>query len=400
MTLTTGYGLLVKVLVAHNRYRSDVPSGENRVVDTEIAALAAAGILVVPYLRSSDEIATMSTSEKLRVPLMPLRSKAAVGDVQSLMDQHRPDVLHLHNPFPLISLAVVNAARDRGIPVVQTVHNHRHSCMRGSYFRDGHLCHECKGKALPWPAVLHGCYRDSHVQSVPMAVAFRAHRREQRMIDRYIALTQPIADSLVESGWVDPDRVVVRANGVPDPGPVLPHGAGLLFVGRLAVEKGVPLLLDAWERAGRPFGRLTFVGDGPERSRVAQVASDPARGVRLIGPADAEGVRAALEACAALVVPSAAPEGLPLVVLEAFAHGRPVLATNGGGLSAAVDSSVGWLAQPTVQDLAGVLSGAARDDFESLGRAARARYELSYSTDVMVAAQLAIYRSVLEDRAA
>jgi glycosyltransferase involved in cell wall biosynthesis len=388
----------VKVLVAHNRYRSDVPSGENRVVDTEMADLTAAGVEVVRYLRSSDEIATMSTASKIAVPLMPVRSSRAITEIESLIDRHRPDLLHLHNPYPLISLSVVAAAHRRGVPVVQTVHNHRHSCMRGSYFRDGHPCQECRGKALPWPAVQHGCYRDSRAQSVPMAVAFLAHRRDQGSIDRYIALTQPIADSLVDSGWVDPRRVVVRANSVPDPGPMPPPGEGLLFVGRLSQEKGVPLLLEAWREAERPFGTLTFVGDGPERPRVQAAAADPASGILLIGPTDPAGVSAALRASAALVLPSTSPEGLPLVVLEAFAHGRPVLVTDGGGLAAAVDQSVGWLARPDAAALAEQLRLAAHDDLMKKGRAARARYEASYSPAVTVAAQLEIYRSVIAER--
>lgn len=383
--------------MVHNRYRSNVPSGENRVVDTEIAALAAAGVDLVPYLRSSDEIAMMSGRRRLTVPVMPLHSVHAVAEVEALIDRHRPDVLHLHNPYPLISMSVVGSAHRRGVRVVQTVHNHRHSCMRGSYFRGGHPCHECQGKALPWPAIQHGCYRDSHAQSVPMAVAFLAHRRDQRAVDRYIALTKSIADSLLASGWVDSSRVVVRANSVPDPGQMPPPGAGLVFVGRLTFEKGVPLLLEAWERAGRPFGALTFLGDGPERSGVARLAANPTSGVRLVGPTDAAGVSTALRASAALVLPSISPEGLPLVMLEAFAHGRPVIVTGGSGLAAEVDPSVGWVAHPDAADLAQVLRRAAGDDVAALGRSARERYEMSYSPEVILAAQLEIYRSVLAE---
>jgi glycosyltransferase involved in cell wall biosynthesis len=386
----------VKVLVVHNRYRSDLPSGENRVVDTEMAALAEAGVEVLPYVRSSDEITAMPLHSKLSVPLMPLHSPQAVRDVKHIISRTHPDLLHLHNPYPLISWSVVRVAKDRGIPVVQTLHNHRHSCMRGSYFRDGHPCFECRGKPLPWPAVRHGCYRDSRAQSLPMTFAFLAHRGDQRSVDRYIALTQPIAESILASGLALPHQVVVRANTVPDPGPCADSGEGLLFVGRLSVEKGLPLLLESWDAAGRPFPSLTVVGDGPLRSLVEERASDTSSRIRFIGPTDAAGVSQAMTECAVLVVPSVSPEGLPLVVLEAFAHGKPVLATTGGGLGATVDAAVGWLTAPDVEALASALR-AAKDGVAARGPEARRRFERLYSPKAVITQQLELYRSVIEE---
>jgi glycosyltransferase involved in cell wall biosynthesis len=385
----------VKVLVVHNRYGSSVPSGENRVVDTEIDMLAAAGVEVVPYLRSSDEIARMPVTHRLAVPLQPLYARRSVETVEALIRAHRPLVLHLHNPYPLVSLSVVPAAHRLGVPVVQTVHNHRHSCMRGSYFRDGHPCVLCQGRSTPWPAVQHGCYRDSRLQSIPMAAAFRLHRDDQRSVDRYIALTQPIADSLLASGLVRADQVVVRPNTVPDPGPPEPPGMGLLFVGRLTREKGVDVLLEAWQRSNRTLGTLTLVGDGPLRADVEALAADPATGIVARGPLDAEGVAAQMRRCAAVVVPSSSPEALPLVVLEAFAHGRAVLASDGGGLASTVDRAIGLLAQPGVTGLVEGLDAFAALDLVALGHAARLRYEQRYSPAVVIAAQLEIYRSVL-----
>jgi glycosyltransferase involved in cell wall biosynthesis len=382
----------VRILVAHNRYRSDLPSGENRVVDAETAMLRDAGVDVVTYLRSSDEIADMSLPQRLSVPLQPVRGGRALSEIGALLDAHRPDVLHLHNPFPLISWSVVGLAHSRGIPVVQTLHNHRHSCMRGSYFRDGHPCRLCEGRATPWPAVVHGCYRDSRLQSVPMAVAFRAHRADQRAVDRYIALTQLVADSILASGLVRPDQVVVRPNAVSDPGPPTAPGQGLLFVGRLTPDKGVDLLVDAWIAADRPLGSLTLVGEGPLHVRLAARAGD---GLTVRGRLDPDGVADAMRAAAAVVVPSTSPEALPLVVLEAFAHGRPVLATSGGGLAATVTPDVGLLAAPTVGALSAALAALPGSDLAALGRTARARYLADYAPEVVMAAQLQIYRDVL-----
>jgi len=392
-----GYGHGVKVLIAHNRYRSAVPSGENQVVEAELGALRSAGVEVVPYLRSSDEIAHMDVKDRVLVPLMPLHSQRALNDIDHMISVHQPDIVHLHNPYPLISLSIVKTAHSYGVPVVQTVHNHRHSCARGSYFRAGHPCFECRGKALPWPAVQHGCYRDSRLQSVAMAAALYGHRHDQRAVDKYIAVSQHIADSLMESGLVRLDQVVIRPNSVPDPGDAGPAGAGLLFVGRFSEEKGVPLLLDAWERSGKAFGTLTFIGDGPERARIEARAAVKGSGVACDGPMDQSGVRAAMKASSAVVVPSTASEAISLVVLEAFSHGRPVIACDVGGLSSTVDSSVGWLSRPDVVGLADTLRRAAAAAANPIGRTARLVYEAKYSPEVVLSQQLKIYATVIAE---
>src|SRR5262245_27064718 len=139
----------MKVVVAHNRYSSAQPSGENTVVDAEIAQLAAAGVEVVPFLRSSDEIGSLPTVQKALLTVWPVVSPRAVKDLTALIHAEKPDILHLHNPYPLLSPWVIRTAHAHGLPVVQTVHNYRQVCAPGLYFRDGHICYDCRGRAFP-----------------------------------------------------------------------------------------------------------------------------------------------------------------------------------------------------------------------------------------------------------
>ncbi len=120
---------------------------------------------VIPFLRSSDEIGDLPLSQKALLPISPIYGRAAQQDLSRILDEYRPDVLHLHNPYPLLSPWVVRTAHRHGVPVVQTVHNYRQVCSSGLYFRDGHNCHDCRGKAFGWPAVEHKCYRGSAAQS-------------------------------------------------------------------------------------------------------------------------------------------------------------------------------------------------------------------------------------------
>src|SRR4051812_25209399 len=243
----------MKVLVAHNRYSSAQPSGENTVVDAEIAQLRGAGVEVVPFLRSSDEIGSLQLAQKAMLPLGPIIAPPAVKALKGLIKTERPDVLHLHNPSPLISPWIVRTAHAHGLPVVQTVHNYRQVCANGVYFRDGHICQDCAGRRLPLPAVRHACYRGSTAQSVVMAAALTLHRGTWRSVDRYVALTDAIAAHLRSYGIPD-ERITVKPKAVADPGPPPPLGSGFLAVGRLTPEKGVDLLLDAWQR--HPQGSL------------------------------------------------------------------------------------------------------------------------------------------------
>jgi glycosyltransferase involved in cell wall biosynthesis len=374
----------MKVVVAHNRYSSAQPSGENTVVDAEIAQLRGAGVEVVPFLRSSDEIGSLPFTQKAMLPLGPIVSPPAVKALKQLIKTERPDVLHLHNPYPLISPWIVKTARAHGLPVIQTVHNYRQVCANGLYFRDGHICHDCRGRAVPLPAVVHACYRGSRAQSALMATALTVHRGTWRGVDRYLALTDAIAAHLRDFGIPD-ERIVVKPNSVPDPGPPAPLGEGFLFVGRLSPEKGVSLLLDAWAR--RPEGTLRIVGDGPLRPLV-ESRSD----VVFLGPQNQEGVRAAMRDSAVLLVPSTWHDVLPTVILEALAAGRPVLGTDLGGIPYLVGDA-GWTVPPTVDALAAALP-VARASAPDLAAAARKRYESTFTPELLTGRLVDIYRSL------
>jgi glycosyltransferase involved in cell wall biosynthesis len=381
----------MKVVVAHNRYSSAQPSGENTVVDAEIAQLTEAGVEVLPFLRSSDEIGSLPLAQKALLPLSPIYAPAAQRDLVRLIQAERPDVLHLHNPYPLISPWIVRTAHAHRLPVIQTVHNYRQVCASGVYFRDGHICHDCRGRALPLPAVRHRCYRGSAAQSLVMATALTVHRPTWRGVERYIALTAAIAGHLRDYGIPD-ERIVIKPNAIPDPGPAGPPGDGFLFLGRLSAEKGLQLLLNAWERhEDGALGPLRIVGDGPLRA-VAEAAAARRSDVVFLGPQDRSGVRDQLRATAVVVACSTWDDVLPTVVIEALAAGRPVLGTALGGIPYLIGDA-GWTVPPTVEALAGALP-AAGAGAPALADAARTRYQTTFTPDLVTKRLLEVYASV------
>ncbi len=359
--------MALRVLVAHNRYRSALPSGENTVVEQEIRMLREAGVDVVPLLPSMDSFADEATLwRKLALPVAPIWSPVRLPDV---------DVVHLHNPYPLISPWIVRAASHAGVPVVQTVHNYRHVCVSGLYFRDGHECHDCHGRVLGTPAIVHACYRGSRAQSAVMATALAVHRSTWRLVHAFLAPNRLVAGHLHDFG-IAPDRIVIKPNAVPDPGPPSARGHGVFFAGRLTPEKGVGLLVEACARAGVP---LRIAGDGPLRAIGTLGRLSPAQ------------IRDEIRACAVVAVPSLLADVHPTIAIEALANGRPVMGTPMGGI-ADIIGPAGWIVPPTVDAWARALREALDHD---LVDAARARYLARFHPRVVTAQLLDIYRSVL-----
>ncbi|WP_199038701.1 glycosyltransferase family 4 protein [Glycomyces salinus] len=385
----------MKIVIAHNRYSSAQPSGENTIVDYEIGALREAGVEVVPFLRSSDEIASLPAHRKAALAVSPIHAAAAQRDLAALIERERPDLLHLHNPYPLLSPSVVRTAHRHGVKVVQTIHNYRHDCVNGLYFRDGHDCTDCHGKRWNAPGVLHSCYRGSRAQSAVMALTLGVHQGTWRTVDRFVALTDAMADYLRGIG-IEADRIRVKPNAVADPGP-MPLGEGFLFAARLVPEKGVELLLEAWREA-KVNVPLRIAGDGPLRPLVERAAE--ADGVEYLGQLDPAARDAALAASAAVVIPSIWRDILPTSGIEALAAGRALVVTDigGGPFIAGLDTArpAGHGAAPEPRALAAAF-GEVHDLVERYADYARERYEKVFSPEVVLRRLIDIYEEVLAE---
>lgn len=364
----------MRVLVAHNRYRSDQPSGENAAVAAEIARLERRGVEVIPFLKDSDSLRTLV--DKARASTGPVWAPGS-RELAQLIQRERPDVLHLHNVFPLISPWPIRTAKAKGVAVVQTVHNYRHQCVAGMHLRGGSVCEACGPQEFALPAVVHGCYRGSRAQSAAMAVGQAVHRATWRRVDTFFVLTAFMAHRLAATG-IPADRIVVRPSSCEDPGtPVEPKERRVLFVGRLERAKGVLQLLAAWERAtARDQGwKLVLAGSGPLESEVSRAAAADSS-IQFVGHLSRTSLADEYRRAGFVAVPSLWFEGFPLVVSEALAHGRAVIAPaldnfasmlgQGGGLLVGHGPDA-WAERLSTLDLdlAGRVGAEARRHFEA-----------------------------------
>ncbi|TDT95989.1 glycosyltransferase involved in cell wall biosynthesis [Streptomyces sp. 846.5] len=377
------------VLVVHNRYSSAQPSGENNVVDQEVELLRWAGHRVELFERRSDDIAARSLPGKAALPLLVPWNPAVRSELAARLRAERPDVVHVHNVFPLLSPAVLAACADADVPVVATLHNYTQVCPPGTLQRDGLPCTECVGSAVPLPAVRHGCYRNSRLATVPLAVSLAVNRRRWWSgVDRFFCISAAQRDVLVRSG-MPPERLTVKHNFVPEPGAVREGpGEHLLYLGRLAEAKGVRLLMAAWDEVAAQGGvgvPLVVAGAGPLEPEVAAWAAGR-EDVRFIGLCDPAESRRVIARSVAVVAPSTWLEAFGLVVVEAMAAGVPTVAAGHGAFVELVEDGVtGLLHQPgdaasLAQCLRRITADA--DGGRELGRAARRRYEQGFSPAV------------------
>jgi glycosyltransferase involved in cell wall biosynthesis len=388
----------VKVLVVHNRYRSEQPSGENNVVDAEVTLLAEGGHQVSLFERRSDDIGSMSLPRKAAVPLTVPWNPAVRKELAARLRASRPDVVHIHNTFPLLSPSVVAACADAGVPAVATLHNYGMVCPPGTLHRDGRICTECVGGA-PLPAVKHGCYRGSRVATLPMAASTAANRRRWWTgIARFFCISAAQRDLLVSAGMPG-ERMAVKHNFVTDPG-VRRTGDGkhVLFLGRVTEEKGVGLLMRAWDRLGGALGvPLVIAGTGPMQDEVATWAAARAD-VSYVGLRNKAECRALTADAVAVVAPSTWLEAFGLVVVEAMAAGVPTVAASHGAFPELVDDGVtGLLHAPNdPASLADQLRKVAGDRNREMGDAARVRYEKDFTPAIGLDRLITGYEAAIE----
>lgn len=378
----------MKVLVVHNVYRER--GGEDRVVDAEIALLRGNGHEVLAYRRDNHELAQMAAPAAATQTLWSHRTHRELGE---LLARERPELVHLHNTFPLISPSAVAAAAQAGIPAVHTLHNYRLVCPQAMFLRQGRPCEDCLGR-VPWPAVLHGCYRASRAQSLVAAATLQVHRWRGTWRDgvtRWIALSAFSRAKFVEAGW-PAGRIDVLPNFVDPPLPTELVRSDLLYVGRLAPEKGIAWLAEALRVA--PRLRLEVIGEGPEVHRLAKLPNVSCRGPQL-----PEAVMRAMQRARALVMPSLVHEQSPRVLIEAMACGLPVIATRHGALAEAVqDGQTGWLVPSgDTPALAAAMQAAQDDPAECArrGELARLAYERQHTPQAHLEGLMRVYHQAL-----
>jgi glycosyltransferase involved in cell wall biosynthesis len=393
----------MNILVVHNSYLQ--PGGEDVVVAQEGKLLERNGHKVTKYHRSNDEIGKLSFGQKLGLISRIASASDSKIAILRLLRELKPDLVHVHNTFAMVSPSVYDACEEEDVPVVQTLHNYRLLCPAATLYRDTGPCEECMTHSV-LRSVRHACYRDSRVMSGAIALMLEMHRARQtwdKKIDAYIAISDFVRKKFIEAGF-SADKISAKPNFVdPDPGGRDHPGDYALFLGRLSPEKGLSTLLDAWEQLPSAVP-LVIAGDGPMRQRLeSECALKKVRSVHFAGRIRREEVSDAIKKAAFVIVPSVWNEPFGMVVAEAFACGTPVLGAFVGSIRDMIEDQVTGLHFPPgdARALAEKVAWAwgHLPELAEMGKAARLVYEDRYTANTNYERLMDIYGNAIDTRA-
>ena len=440
----------MKVIQVHNYYQQ--AGGEDAVVKAEHDLLIEKGDEVVPYYKDNQALGT-GVWELAKASLTTIWNWQTYREFRELLRSEKPDVVHCHNTFPLISPSIYWACAKEGIPVVQTLHNYRLLCLNAFLFREtklgdksisrGEICEKCLTKNFKYPGINYGCYRNSRAGSLIVALMLLFHKligTWSRKVTAYIALTDFQKQKMIEGG-LPGDKIWVKPNFLQrteDWGQKTDEGnqqsiingqqsdfRGLssdvrsliagqtpfaLFVGRLSPEKGCDVLLKAWARFQQTWRRehggvvsdtfqLLIVGDGPEREKLEKlsVKLKMTSSVKFVGKQPKCKIMGLMREGCFLVLPSLWYEGFPMTIVEAFSCGLPVIAANHGGMKSVIkEGRTGLLFNSgDPLNLSETLDKAFNNTkLRELGKCALDEYEMYYSEDANRDLLLGLYNKI------
>ena len=386
----------MKILMLHNRYL--IRGGEDESADIEASLVREHGH-EVDFFEMDNRV--ISEQGLLSTSINTIWSRQSYQAVRRRLHEGRYDLLHVQNYFPLFSPSVYYAASAENIPVVQALRNYRLICLNTIFFRDGRNCEDCMNKILPWPGIIHACYRDSISGSTVVAGMLFTHRLLRtwhRKVNIFYTLSEFARNKLVEGG-LPAERIVVKPNVVyPDPGVGVDKRDNVLLVSRLVEEKGILTVLKAWERFGGDIP-LKIAGHGPLSSHVENMAKN-LTGVEFLGKKSLSDVYTLMGRARLLLFPTHLYEVFGRVIVEAYAKGTPVLVSDIGSSGAVVaDGKTGLHFIPgDPTSLAEKVKWLWEhpDELVKMGRNARIEYEKHYSGESNYNYLMDIYQQALE----
>lgn len=359
------------------------------------------------FTRDSDELIRSGSYGTVKGALSTVWNPFSLRKLRRTLRETRPDIVHMHNTFPLLSPSVLHAPREFGIPTVMTLHNYRVGCSSATALRDNEPCTLCLEQKSVVPALRYGCYRNSRLATAPVAAMIALHRARrtwQTRVDAFIALTEFQKKILIDYG-IPEELLFVKPHFFEDPPEPLAwrrREPKAIFIGRLYEAKGIHILVEAWKQWGKKAPRLEIVGDGPMMTQLRRSieGSEAAKRITFSGTVSRDEVMTRLAKARLLILPSLCFEGFPMAIQEAYALGVPVAASSIGSLPSIVSPGrTGTLFTPgSVSDLLSAVGALFEKGkrLENLAKTARREFDAKYTSDKNYKTLMGIYKRAAE----
>ncbi len=339
----------MKILLCHNYYH--YPGGESLVFENEMQGLRQYGHEVIEYSRLNTDIKAMNEAQMVGMFFSAYGFPGTISELSQLVRREKPDAAIVQNVFPRLSPSVYTTLASCGVPVIQAVYNYRFICPSAELYTQGAICERCiRGNTLH--VVVHRCYRDNYVQSAWYASIIGLHRLLDTFNKNIASFMVPdvfLGNKLVQGG-IQSEKIQTNTNPFfvrryhPQPA----HQGYVLFVGRLIRQKGVLTLIEAMKHTAAG-SRLVIVGQGglsnEVRSEIDRARGEPK--ITLRAPCWGDEMDRLVEDSAAVVLPSEWYDNLPLILCQANATGKPVIASRIDGIPEYVrEGENGFLFEP------------------------------------------------------
>jgi glycosyltransferase involved in cell wall biosynthesis len=316
----------LKILVLHNKYK--ILGGEDLSTDAEVKLLRENKIDVDTYFVYNNNI---QGAGKFKVALRAIWSRFQYREVLKKIRKENYDIVHVQNFFPLLSPSIFYASKKSNTKVVMSVRNYRLICPNALLYVNGQICMDCVGKKIPSPGIFKKCYRKSAAASSAVVAMLSVHNfmhTWKNKIDGFICVSKFVKEQL-EIGGIEGDKMHVKYNFVATSiEPNFESGDYYIYAGRLAEEKGIHLLLETFKNNSR---KLIIVGDGPLKNIVESYAAEN-KNIIYRGKLSLDKIYELIANAKALIFPSKWHEPFGRTIVEAFAHGTPVIASSLGGI--------------------------------------------------------------------
>lgn len=394
----------MKVLAIHNYHRKGSASGDDQVFNNETALLQAKGVEVIKYSVINDSFDKAGIIGKLSAALGMLWSFKHYREVKRIIKEEKPDVMHVHTFFPLLSPSILYAGKRAGCKVVATLHDTRFICPCATSLRGTTLCNKC-GDGRYFRMCKYKCFKGSRIQSLIVAFIFKYHRIRKtfyKQIDKYICLNDNQIKLLLDIGF-DEKKIVKKYNFVKDPLETLKVGQSelpelperyVVFFGRIGEEKGIDVLMQIWDKLDDI--PLVVMGGGP-LEEIFKAWADGKSQIKFLGFTPHNICMEIVMGGEFIIFPSVCYEGCSMAAIEAESLGKSIVATDLGFSSEAIVDGYNGMKVP-LKDVDGFVSTIRRlwQDKElckAMGKNARVDYEKKYTVEDNYKQMVEIYKN-------